>query len=169
MSVQQLRKAADFDKLKAFAARSNGAVTILSTTGNPPTQYVVRINCRSLEAVRSGSPAFRNAHELKINLSANYPLGKPTVTMVTPIFNPHIFSSGSFCLGDSWNPAESLDVFIQRLIAIIVCDPVILDPRSPANTDAMKWVQANRQQLPFDSVTIAQQAAPASRIVWTDS
>ena len=169
MSVPERRKASDFEKLKAFAARSNGSIAIQSTSGNPPTQYVLRIMCRSVEALDSGTPRFRTSHDVKISLSSSYPLGKPTVTMLTPIFNPHIFTSGAFCLGDFWNPAESLDVFVQRLIAIIVCDPVILDPRSPANGEAMRWVQANRQQLPFDTVTIAQQVAPTSRIVWVDS
>lgn len=169
MSVQELRKASDFEKLKALAARSNGTIAIQSTSGNPPTQYVLRIMCRSIETLDSGTPRFRNSHDVKISLSSSYPLGKPMVTMQTPIFNPHIFTSGAFCLGDVWNPAESLDVFVQRLIAIIVCDPVILDPRSPANGEAMRWVQANRHQLPFDTMTMAQQPAPGSRIVWIDS
>lgn len=169
MSVEGRRKSSDFEKLKAFAARSNGAVVIQSTTGSPPNQYVLRITCRSLESIDSGTPRFRDSHHVRISLPSSYPLGKPTATMLTPICNPHVFSSGAFCLGSVWNPAESLDVFIQRLIAIIVCDPIILDPHSAANTEAMHWVLAHQSQLPFDTVTTAPQTATPQRIVWVDS
>jgi hypothetical protein len=151
MSVGAVRRAADFARLRDFAAAHPDALHILQTEGDPPQRYLLRFVCRGMESLTGGRPRFRTTHDVQIVLPAAYPIARPTATTLTPVCNPHIFESGAVCLGDAaWSPAESLDLFVRRLRSILVWDPLILDPGSPANWTAMRWAEAHKRDLPLD-------------------
>jgi ubiquitin-protein ligase len=121
-----------------------------------------------MESLSGGAPRYRTTHDVLVVLPAAYPIGRPTATVLTPICNPHVFDSGVVCLGGAaWSPAESLDLFVRRLRSILVWDPLILDPGSPANWTAMRWAEGRRDQLPLDEPSFGGEtpAAPAP-IVW---
>ncbi|HET7093166.1 MAG TPA: ubiquitin-conjugating enzyme E2 [Thermomicrobiales bacterium] len=165
MSVVAARRAADSERLRAFAAAHPAALQILQTEGNPPHRYLLRFVCRGVESLPGGRPRLRATHDVQIVLPTAYPIARPTATVLTPVCNPHIFESGTVCLGDAaWSPAESLDLFVQRLRSILVWDPLILDPGSPANWTAMRWAEAHRRDLPLDEPSFggAAPAAPAT-------
>ncbi|HEU0113864.1 MAG TPA: hypothetical protein VFQ80_04280 [Thermomicrobiales bacterium] len=167
MSVGATRRAADFERLRDFAAAHPAALQILQMEGQPPQRYLLRFVCRGMESLPGGRARYRTTHDVQIVLPAAYPIARPTATVLSPICNPHVFESGAVCLGDAWNPAESLDVFVRRLRSILVWDPLVLDPGSPANWTAMRWAEAHRRDLPLDEPSFGGAApAPPPPIVW---
>ncbi len=70
--------------------------------------------------------------------------------MLTPIYNPHVYSNRQVCLGN-WQTTEYLDELIARVGALIQLDRRILNLRDPANPQAMDWVKKNYLLLPTDN------------------
>jgi ubiquitin-protein ligase len=164
---KQVRLQTDFEKVKNLVANSGRTLRLVHSTGTPPTLYVIEYNCPSLVKDMRGNLMTRNQHQVEINLSANYPFEKPSARMITPIFNPHVFSNNSICLGVVWSPAETLDSLILRIGALLQLDPRVLDQRSPANGEANRWVQLNRAKLPLGNVTFKVESPTKKRIEWS--
>lgn len=166
MSVSTTRRNADYTRLRELTASHPGLVEILRVQGNPPSNFVIRLLCCSMESCPGGTPIYRESHDIAIQLPVQYPISPPDVRVVTPIFNPHVFANGRVCLGSQWTPSESLDVLVLRLRSILVWDPVILDPKSPANSHAMAWANSHPERLPLDKSQIRESPALKPRISW---
>jgi ubiquitin-protein ligase len=157
MNLTETRLRREREQLEAFA-RQTPWLEVVDIQGNPPRSYHLRFKCRSITRLDSGRPQYGTAHELRIDLPANFPFASPTARVLTPICNPHVFAHGGVCLGSApWQPGETLTVFADRLRRILVWDPLVLDPRSPANRSAMQWAQAHMRDLPLDSLNQAPQ------------
>jgi ubiquitin-protein ligase len=76
--------------------------------------------------------------------------------MLTPIFHPHVFPSLKICMGRKWTPAEYLDDFVGRIGQILCFNPDYVDQSSPANREALDWVNKNRHVIPTDRLEIAE-------------
>ncbi len=156
----------DFEKIQQLVSQSGGTLQLVKTEGNPPTKYVIEYQCPSLVKNTQGQIVLRHQHRVEISLGMNYPLEKPSARMLTPVFNPHVFSSNAICLGSVWSAAETLDVLVLRIGALLQLDPKVLDPNSPANIDANSWVRQNKNKIPIGKVSFkaAQQSKP--KIEW---
>ena len=164
----QVRLQTDYEKVKKLVAESGGTLRLIRTTDTPPTSYVIEYHCPGLVKDSFGGFIHRNQHQVVINLSANYPIEKPSAGILTPIFNPHVFSSNAICLGGVWSPGETLDLLILRIGALIQLDPKVLDDKSPANPEANQWVRDNRSRLPIGNVTFkAPNQGQKQRIEWS--
>jgi ubiquitin-protein ligase len=163
---RERRLLSDFEKVKNLVSESGGTLKLIKTTGNPPTSYTVEYHCPGIDINSSDQVFLRNLHQAEFNLGLNYPFEKPTARMLTPIFNPHVFSSGAICLGSVWSPTETLDNLILRIGALIQLDPKVLDEKSPANVTANLWVQKNRQKLPLGTIGFKVAKTPPNRIQW---
>ena len=168
MSTAQKRLETDYQKVIELVGRSNGALKLLRTTGTPPRTYEFEFNCPSLVMGRLGSPEVKYQHRVEVSLGTDYPFTKPGARMLTPIFNPHIFSTGTFCLGSQWRPTETLDTLIIWIGAILVMDPKVLDFNSPANGEANQWAQENLSRLPLGQMVFKSPNKQAPRIRWND-
>ena len=152
MSIAQTRRANDFRLVRELAAAHPGALRIVRTEGAPPSRYLIEIGCRTMVALDGDAPTLGDRHTVRIDLDATYPLTKPRATVLTPLVNPHVFPSGSVCVGEiAWNPGESLDLFVRRLRSILVWDPVGVNLDSPANGEAMQWHRRHPERAPFDA------------------
>lgn len=149
---KQTRLKSDYEKVKTLIAESGGTLMLVMAAGNPPTTYVIEYHCPSL-VKGEGGVRLGYQHRVEINLGEDYPFVKPTARMLTPIFNPHVFSSNAICLGGAWSPAETLASLILRIGALLQLDPRVLDPRSPANYEANTWVQHNKARIPLGNVS----------------
>lgn len=162
------RLLADFQKVNQAVADSGGTLRLVRASGSPPTRYVIEYHCPSLTQGPGGALTTRAVHQVEISLGAEYPLpgGRPSARLLTPVFNPHVFSSGAICLGE-WKPTETLDVLVLRIGALLQLDPKVLNPRSPANHEAMNWALQNRRRLPLGTVTFKAGGQPEKRIEWS--
>lgn len=143
------RLQADFQKVQALVASSGGTLRLSKTTGTPPTTYVIEYRCPGLEKVRGKEPQIRSQHSVEINLSSTYPMSQPTARMLTPAFNPHIFSNLSICLGGRWTATETLDTLILRIGALLQLDPRVIDFTSLANGEAGTWLVRHKDWMPL--------------------
>lgn len=167
------RLKADLEKLRALEARSGGALAIESTSGTPPSSFIVRLRCRGIERVVGDKPVLRDEHRLEIKVAAAYPLAAPYVRLLTPIFHPHVFENNQVCLGSRWVVGEGLDNLVVRLGAILRGAPEYFDFNSPANGAAADWYEEHPDLFPLQGDPFAggavPGAAPAGRkITWQD-
>lgn len=164
----------DLEKLQALAARSGGALAIVSAAGAPPSRFVLKLRCLGVEKVESGRPVVRQEHRLEIKVPAAYPLAAPHVRVLTPVFHPHVFENGQVCLGSRWVVGEGLDNLVVRLAAILRGDPVYFDFESAANGEAADWFEDHLatfplQADPFGPPGAAQEPGPRRTVSWQDT
>ena len=165
------RLQSDFEKVQKLVNESGGTLDLVSTRGTPPTAYVIEYHCPSLVKTNKGTLVLRQKHQVEIILGSSYPFSKPEARMLTQVFNPHVFLNNAICLGVVWSPAETLDTLILKIGALLQLDPKVLDPFSPANSEANAWVQNNRARLPIGSISFKAGADDKSksepRITWS--
>ncbi|HEV2529533.1 MAG TPA: ubiquitin-conjugating enzyme E2 [Thermomicrobiales bacterium] len=172
MGVIVRRRQADLERLRELAAANPGRIDILGVDGDPPNTIRFRLNCRSITAMSAVGPTYGNGHHLRVTFGERYPMEQPLVYLESPIWNPHIFASTRrICIGTAWSPSETLDVFIQRVWAILAWDPQVIDPNSPANMEALRWSETNRTMLPIEPARLRSSSEPAPsapkpRISW---
>jgi len=147
---------ADYEKVRQLSSRSNGKVVLEEYRGNPPYRYEIGYKIRSIVGLGSGRPKWGDYHRAEIMLSSNYPLTEPNASMLTPVFHPHVFPSLKICMGRKWTPTEYLDDFVARIGQILCFNPEYIDQSSPANREALDWVNKNHHLIPTDRLEIAE-------------
>ena len=152
-NARDLRLQADYEQVRALARRSGGRLTLDSTRGRPPDEYVVTYHCRTIETLRDGKPVYRATSRVRIKLPARYPLpsAPPVCELQTPVFNPHVYPNRVVCMG-SWQTSEYLEDVVLRLGAMLQFDRRYMSVLDPANEQAMYWVTQNLLLLPTDHV-----------------
>ena len=162
MGVILRRRQADLERLRKLAAANPGRIEIVAVEGEPPSTIRFRLNCQSVvELPAAGQPVLGNRHLLRVQFGQRYPLEPPLVYVESPIANPHVFpTTRRICIGAAWTPSETLDLFVQRVWAILAWDPQIIDPNSPANLTALKWSEDHRHRLPIEPARLRSANAP---------
>ncbi len=138
--------------------------------GNPITSIALRI--RIPTARNKDFPRVaQEQSKVEIQLPQRYPFQGPLVSFKTPIWNPNVYSSGQLCYGN-WKVMEYLDLFVRRLMQVIALDPAIINPKSPANTEASHWYDRARRANPrlFPTVVLDHliEQETARQISWRD-
>ena len=159
------RKLEDIRKLALLAERSSGRLRMLSSSSSNPntvelsSDYVTAYNDRYPNERQSGIG-------LRISLSGDYPFRAPDVSVTTPIFHPHVFTSSAVCLGRKWLPSDTLDVLAQRVLRLLVFEPTNINLDDAANSSAKDWYREAVRRYPaaFPTDTIRfDSALPARR------
>ena len=142
-----LRKRSDLLKLRELQARVPRVFEIREVKGDPPES--IKLLIRIPTAKNTNYPEERQeVSEVTILLPDNYPVRAcPTVLFSTPIWNPNVYDSGRWFYGD-WRITENLSLFVTRLLKVIVMDPTIVNPESPANGRARDWYVQLRSRRP---------------------
>jgi len=145
--------------------RTESSVFRFSSQGDPPNQYSVSFQGRSLWRDR-GKVKTLETHRVEIKLGSSYPRTMPEIRWITPIYHPNISEIGMVCLGGygtHWVPSVQLDE-----LCIMLWDMARYhnyDIRSPYNRDAALWV-ANQTAIlfPTDSRPLRDIRAALGRI-----
>ena len=153
-NARDIRLKSDYENLLRLAVGSGGTLSIASTKGHPPDEYVLVYRCRSVEALSKGYPVYRDVHRVAIKLPAKYPapFAPPIVKMLTPIYHPHVYKNLMVCMGD-WQTSEYLDDFALRMGALLQFQKEFFDIRDPANEEAVDWARKNLLLFPTDDRT----------------
>lgn len=149
-TVRQRRLQSDYERLTASVAAHSPRLAVESARGTPPETYVIVFRSPSIAELRGTIPVFCARQRMRIEMPADYPAVPPLVTVLAPIFHPHVWSrTNVVCLGP-WNITESLDALVLRLDALVRYDPSQLNWKSVANQEAADWAVRNQHLFPLD-------------------
>jgi ubiquitin-protein ligase len=147
MTTMRLRRLqADYEAVRRLA-HLHPRIEVEGVVGNPPEQYVLEIEARSLRE-RDGRIGIVKKHRVEVTLPLTYPRDPPVSRMLTPVFHPNI-APHSICVGDHWSAGESLANLIQRIGEMLCFQSY--NVKSPLNGRAARWVEENEHRLPIDS------------------
>ncbi|MEB3237082.1 MAG: ubiquitin-conjugating enzyme E2 [Candidatus Sericytochromatia bacterium] len=170
MEARRRRLDADARALAAVAKTLPTVVEVLQSQGTPPDRHLIRLTMPAIEKLDGETPVRREQHRIEIRLTSAYPLEAPIVRALSPVFHPHVFANGTFCLGSRWMVGETLGDLVMRLIDILRCDPQLFDFDSAANGEAADWYEAHPDLFP-----LADRPGPAEatevakpRLEWRD-
>ena len=145
-NANSIRKNADLAKLKELQSKMPKVLEIIKIKGDPP--YSITCKVKIPTPRNNQFPITRQElSEFEIQLPEKFPFQQPIVTFKTPIWNPNIYDSGKWCFGD-WKITENMELFIIRLMKVIALDPQIINPASPANSQAARWYVKNLTTSP---------------------
>lgn len=158
------RRRADLDRLRRLAEGSDGQLVVLD--GSDAGRLHLRVNRPT-----AGGPDYPqralSSFDLAIDLPARYPFEPPTARLTgARLFHPNVFESGVVCVGSRWRPGEGLDLYVIRLVRLLLFDPMLVNLKSVAHSAAGHWYARARRQHPqaFPSATLDWRPVP-ERIV----
>ena len=148
-SVRERRLRSDYERLGDLISAHKRNLTIECARGNPAETYIVIFTASSIVAIKDNEPVLRHQHRLKIEMAADYPAIPPLVTVLGPIFHPHVWPQNNVvCLGP-WKITETLDNLVLRLFRLLVYDLEQLNWKSVANQEAAIWASRNKHLFPL--------------------
>ncbi|APG27033.1 hypothetical protein A7E78_03810 [Syntrophotalea acetylenivorans] len=157
MSALSERVKQDLRKIEELAKSLDGRIKIKSTEGSPINKIVLEIKYPTAPS-KAYPDKVQDTTEVKIELLSRYPFQEPTATIITPIYHPNVYTSGKICFGTKWLPTQGLDLLTKRIIQIITFDETILNEKSPANSDALRWyrgaISKNPNAFPTDKLVV---------------
>ncbi|MEZ5659559.1 MAG: ubiquitin-conjugating enzyme E2 [Burkholderiaceae bacterium] len=156
MSGMASRRLADIDRVRALALASKGELELLDASQDSR----VRVRVHRPTATDAGYPQHAlSSFELSIELPSRYPFDAPTTRVEgRPVFHPNVFESGVVCVGSRWQPGEGLDLYLMRVVRLLLFDGMLVNLQSIANAAAGQWYARARREHP--------QAFPSARIDW---
>ncbi len=149
MGSQQL--AEDFGQLKDLLELYPN-ISIVKTDGQPPDNYEIEYNLRGYIKDNGSAVSIGKSHKIRISLPFGYPHFAPIAKPLTPIFHPD-FDPAAIRIADRWQQTPSLPDLVLYIGEMISGNSYNLeDPFSP---EAAEWYKAHKEQLPLDSLNIA--------------
>lgn len=147
------RRKQELVRLRALAQRSAGKIGLLSAQGSP--LHTVRLELHYRTAISAEYPQEAiDRTELTLSLMDDYPHTPPTASITPAVFNPHVFASGSICLGHKWIGTEGLDQVVVRVIKTITFHPEVIFSGSPAASEALRWYQRHPNLFPTEHLPL---------------
>ena len=168
MTPYEERRHEDLRRLREMESGSGGRVRIIAVHGSPMCGVDLMLAVPT--AADDQFPRQRLPEvSLRVNLPRDYPYEPPVCVITSPVFNVNVFPNGTVCLGSQWMPTHQLTLTIARLWRILSLDPEVINPNSPANSEAIAWWQNllhhYRHLLPTAS-RLATEAGPAPKLGW---
>ncbi|NLX18625.1 MAG: hypothetical protein GXY53_04985 [Desulfobulbus sp.] len=127
-------------------------IVIVGTTGHPPDNYEIEYVLRGYVKENGHSVTIGERHRIRLSLPFGYPHFAPIAKPLTPIFHPDI-DPAAIRLADYWQQNPSLPDLILH-IGEMICGNVY-NLNDPFNQEAAEWYTQHRDQLPLDSISIA--------------
>ncbi len=149
MGSQQL--AEDYTQLKELLELYPN-ISILKAEGQPPDNYEIEYNLRGFLKDADNNISIGKNHLVRISLPFGYPHFAPIAKPLTPIFHPD-FDPAAIRIADRWQQNPSLPELVLHIGEMISGNTYNLD--DPFNQEAADWYRAHQDQLPTDSLSIA--------------
>ncbi len=149
MGSQQL--AEDFAQLKEFLELYPNII-LLKADGQPPDNYEIEYTLRGFIRDAENAVAIGNRHRVRVSLPFGYPHFAPIAKPLTPIFHPD-FDPAAIRIADQWQKNPSLPELILHIGEMISGNVFQVD--DPFNQEAADWYTSHADQLPLDSLSLA--------------
>ncbi|MEZ5650332.1 MAG: ubiquitin-conjugating enzyme E2 [Burkholderiaceae bacterium] len=154
MSGLASRRQADLERVRRLVQGSRGELELLPGSGE--SRLHVRVH-RPTAADRHYPRNVLPGFELVIDLPARYPFEPPTVRLGSArVFHPNVFESGVVCVGSRWQSGEGLDLYLMRVVRLLLFDGMLVNLQSVAHDAAGRWYARARREHPdaFPTATI---------------
>lgn len=161
--TRRIRLKSDYEDMKKIKNQPYASWVVSKGAEPYVEEYLITINVRTYYAPGKAM----NTCKVKITLPANYPYDAPDTIMVSDplVYHPHWFISGRYCPG-SWGVSESLLRYTEKMIETLQNNPDLINPDSPANTDAMNWYLRNKNNkslFPSDTTKLTEKKSFITR------
>ena len=167
-TVRERRLRSDCERLAALVS-AQPTFGIELSQGEPPESYILVFQAASIIELKSSGPILGHQHRLKIELGAEYPAVPPLVTVLGPIWHPHVWPRNNIvCLG-KWNITESLDSLVLRLHSLLVYELDQLNWKSVANEKAALWARDNQRLFPLRQAQATNGPSLWPQVQWHES
>jgi ubiquitin-protein ligase len=168
MEAINRRREEDLGKVKALSSLYPGRVEVLEYNRSISS---IKVRLKIPTSRDSAYPhTVQQSSDIFFELPGRYPFEEPLAKVLTPIWNPNVFTSGKICLGTRWIPTESLDLLVERIMKLLAFDPLIINTDSPANSEASQWyklqVARNPGLFPTVKIEALKQQMQKPRMVW---
>lgn len=118
--------------------QQSSSMISISTHGEPPTRYEIRLTCEGLRWTPAGIERC-SYHEFDLLIDSNFPAMPPQIVWRTPIFHPNI-RPPNICIGDYWFAGSGIDEICVAVAEMVQYKTFnIYDPLNP---EAAAWVSA---------------------------
>mgnify|MGYP000265345742 CR=1 FL=1 len=122
-------------------------VRVLPLAGDPPTEYQVQYNLRTLALDDSGQLIYLNAAAVHVWLPPAFPHEPPLFRPMGNLFHPNVSPEG-IVLFPPWHASMTLCEAVSTVGMLLAFQTH--DPWSVVNESAMEWVKQNTNVLPTD-------------------
>ncbi len=149
MGSQQL--AEDYTQLKELLELYPN-ITLLQADGEPPDNYEVEYSLRGFVRNGDNEVSIGSNHRVRISLPFGYPHFAPIAKPLTSIFHPD-FDPAAIRIADQWQKNPSLPELVLHIGEMISGNVYQVD--DPFNQEAAEWYKSHTDQLPLDSLNLA--------------
>lgn len=149
MGSQQL--AEDYTQLKEFLELYPN-ITLLKADGQPPDNYEIEYSLRGFVRNGDNEVTIGSNHRVRISLPFGYPHFAPIAKPLTSIFHPD-FDPAAIRIADQWQKNPSLPELVLHIGEMISGNVYQVD--DPFNQEAAEWYKSHADQLPLDSLSLA--------------
>jgi hypothetical protein len=169
-----IRLQSDHDRLRALAVASAGMIELLEGPTAAAPRAQVELRYAMARSDRYPADITRQTR-LSLSLPDRYPFQPPTAAVLTAVWHPNVFPSGTICLGTRWLASEGLDLFVHRIARLLTFDSLLVNTASAANRAAADWYERTRRRQPdaFPSdrppLDLVMPDGERSRLGWRDA
>ena len=143
--------AGDFEKVQN-TLELYPSINVIQVEGQPPDSYEIEYLIKGYVRDVDGTIREGSQHRIRISLPFGYPHFPPTVKPLTSIFHPDI-DPDAVRIADFWQQNSSLPELTLH-IAEMICGN-IYNLEDPFNQEAADWYAEHINELPLDSLHIA--------------
>ncbi len=151
--LSQLRRTQDHQLLLNLIKRSEGG---LKTKGKLDTQadrITLELTLPTVANIHYPSDVQASC-TIEIQLPLRYPFAPPSAKVLSPQWHPNVWPNGNICLGTRWQATEGLDLFVARIVKLLIYDPLLVNLQSMAHSDAGRWYSQTLKNHPSAFPTI---------------
>ena len=128
------------------------SINVIQVEGQPPDKYEIEYQLQGYVRDVDGSIRLGSQHRIRISLPFGYPHFPPTVKPLTSLFHPDI-DPDAVRIAAYWQENPTLPELILH-IGEMICGK-IYNLEDPFNQEAADWYAEHLEDLPLDSVHVA--------------
>jgi ubiquitin-protein ligase len=137
-SASALRRNQDQQRLLQLIGRAGGALQSKGVLDTQRDRLSFELHLPTV-ANNNYPTQIQQKCAFEIQLPVRYPFAPPTAKMLSPLWHPNVFSNGNICLGTRWQATEGLDLFVTRIVKLLIYDPLLVNLQSMAHAEAGRW------------------------------
>jgi ubiquitin-protein ligase len=146
-SASQLRRVQDRELLLKLITRSEGGLKAKGNLDPQSDRITLETSLPTVANIHYPS-SIQASCAIEIQLPMRYPFAAPTAKVLSAQWHPNVWPNGNICLGTRWQATEGLDLFVARIVKLLIYDPLLVNLQSMANSEAGNWYRQTLKNHP---------------------